>query len=163
MEPPSFRKSRQRQVILDALSEMKSHPTALELFARVGEIDPQIGQATVYRNLRILKAQGEITELSFGPGAKRYDRNLTRHDHFTCRHCGKIEDIYPNLPNLHSLTGGLVADGYQVDQWRVEAFGICRDCAEKTKPTKPHRSAVNKQTKNGGKNDGKTIKRNQNA
>ncbi|WDT76505.1 MAG: transcriptional repressor [Candidatus Manganitrophus sp.] len=129
---PSFRKSRQRQIILDTLSDMRTHPTAQEIFARVREIDSQVGQATVYRNLRILKEQGEIIELSFGTGEKRYDRNVSRHEHFTCRRCGKIEDIYPNY---RSLTGSLSEKGFQIDEWRIEAFGICRGCIE---PNQPH-------------------------
>ncbi len=122
-------------MILDTLSSLRTHPTAQEIFARVREIDSQVGQATVYRNLRILKKQGEIIELSFGPGAKRYDRNVARHEHFTCRRCGNIEDIYPNY---RSLTGTLSEKGYQVDEWKIEAFGICRGCIEKTQSTKPH-------------------------
>ncbi|MBI3805117.1 MAG: transcriptional repressor [Nitrospirae bacterium] len=112
-------------MILETLSEMKTHPTAQEIFSKVRESEPGIGQATVYRNLRILKAQGEIIELSFGPGAKRYDRNIDRHEHFTCRRCGKIDDIYPNY---RSLTGSLLEKGYQVDEWKIEAFGRCRGC-----------------------------------
>lgn len=107
---------------------MKAHPTAQEVFNRVREIDPELGQATVYRNLRILEAQGAIIEVSFGPGAKRYDRNVTRHEHFTCHACGKIEDIYPNY---HSLTGSLHKKGYQIDEWRIAAFGVCRGCVKK--------------------------------
>jgi len=126
-------------MILETLSEMKTHPTAQELFARVREIDTHLGQATIYRNLRILKEQGEIIELSFGPGAKRYDRNIARHEHFTCRRCGKIEDIYPNY---RSLTGSLSEKGYQVDEWRIEAFGLCQGCTEKTKPTDRNETAV---------------------
>lgn len=131
-----FRKSRQRQMILETLSGMKTHPTAQEIFSKVREIDPGVGQATVYRNLRILKEQGEIVELSFGPGAKRYDQNVSRHEHFTCRRCGKTDDIYPNY---RSLTGSLLEKGYQVDEWKIEAFGICRGCVKtkKTDRTKP--------------------------
>ena len=127
---PLFRKSKQRKIILGALSEMKTHPTAQELFARVRETDPEVGQATVYRNLRILKEQGEIIELSFGSGARRYDRNVARHEHFTCRQCGTIEDIYPDT---RSLTGSLHKKGYRVDEMKIEAFGVCRKCAKKIK------------------------------
>lgn len=122
----AFRKSRQRQIILDLLSEMKNHPTAREIFAQVREM----GQATVYRNLRILKEQGEIIELSVGPGAKRYDRNIMRHEHFTCRACGRIEDIYPDY---RLLAKGVLQKGYQVEGWKIEAFGICRECRRKQK------------------------------
>jgi Fe2+ or Zn2+ uptake regulation protein len=129
----AFRKSKQRQMILDLLSDMKTHPTAQEIFARAREIEPELGQATVYRNLRILKEQGTILELSFGPGAKRYDHNMDRHEHFTCSRCGKIEDIYPNT---RSLIGSLSKEGYRVDEWRIEAFGVCQGCAQNRKPKK---------------------------
>lgn len=125
MSSHPFRKSRQRRIILDTLSGMKNHPTAQELFIEIRKIDREIGQATVYRNLRILKEQGEIVELDFGPGGRRYDRNVAQHEHFICRRCGKTEDIYPDYC---FLTEDLVRQGYQVDRWKIEAFGICRDC-----------------------------------
>lgn len=130
---PVFRKSKQREMILDVLSEMKSHPTAQEIFTHVRALDSELGQATVYRNLRILKEQGTIIELSFGPGAKRYDHNIDRHEHFTCNRCGKIEDIYPNT---RALVGGLTEKGYQVDSWRIEAFGVCQECGRGRKSKK---------------------------
>ena len=114
-------------MILDLVSEMKTHPTAQDIFTRARALDPELGQATVYRNLRILKEQGALIELSLGPGAKRYDRNIDRHEHFTCSRCGKIEDIYPNT---RSLIGSLFKKGYRVDQWRIEAFGVCQECVK---------------------------------
>lgn len=128
---PSFRKSRQRQIILDTLSDMRTHPTAQEIFARVREIDSQVGQATVYRNLRILKEQGEIIELSFEQA-----RNVTI-ETFPDTSILPADDVEKSkiFANYRSLTGSLSEKGFQIDEWRIEAFGICQGCIE---PNQPH-------------------------
>ena len=55
--------SRQRQMILSALKETKSHPTAQDIYEKVRERDSKISLGTVYRNLALLSKNGNISRI----------------------------------------------------------------------------------------------------
>ena len=56
------RLTKQRQLIYDITMTMY-HPNAEEVFKKVHEKYPEIGRATVYRNLTVLLEQGLLTKL----------------------------------------------------------------------------------------------------
>ena len=56
-------KTVQRKVIVDELRKLKCHPTADELYEVVRRKLPRISLGTVYRNLEVLSANGEIQSL----------------------------------------------------------------------------------------------------
>src|SRR5215510_9152154 len=53
---------------------------------------PRVSLATVYRNLRMLAAEGFLAERADEAGL-RFDGNTGRHDHFTCLACRRIFDV----------------------------------------------------------------------
>ena len=57
-EQKNHRLSRQRQVILQELRKVDTHPTADEVYDMVRKIMPRISLGTVYRNLELLCSQG---------------------------------------------------------------------------------------------------------
>ena len=59
------RKTRQREVILNELQKLKSHPTAVELYEIVRQILPKVSLGTVYRNLELHARHGYIQKLEF--------------------------------------------------------------------------------------------------
>src|SRR5512135_2658698 len=91
--PVKYRMTKQKRVILEVLKNTKSHPTADWVYDKVKKKIPNISLGTVYRNLNILKSQGEITELCYGKGFSRFDGNASHHYHFTCEQCGRILDV----------------------------------------------------------------------
>src|SRR6266851_3125600 len=80
-----------RRVVLDVVRATESHPTAEWVHRMVRRRLPRVSLGTVYRNLRVLVAEGLVKELS-GPHA-RFDGNLSEHHHFTCLACGRISDV----------------------------------------------------------------------
>ncbi len=132
---PQQRRTRQRQVILEELKKLESHPTAAALYEIVRQRVPKISLGTVYRNLELLARTGAIRKLEFAGGEARFDGNVTRHDHLRCVRCGRVDDIQG--PPL-DLTGGHANDwrNYRILGHRVEVFGICPQCrAEQTSTT----------------------------
>lgn len=125
----SQRNTKQRQVILEELQKLKSHPTAVVLYEIVRRRLPRISLGTVYRNLDLLTRTETIQKLEFGGQEARFDGNRARHDHVRCVKCGKVDDIH--LPQL-DLLGGTTNDfnGYNVLGHRVEFFGLCPQCKE---------------------------------
>jgi Fe2+ or Zn2+ uptake regulation protein len=90
---------------------------------------PRVSLGTVYRNLRLLVAQGLVKELP-GPHA-RFDGNLTEHHHFTCLGCGRISDVQGTAtePQSRALCGRVAAQsGFRVTHHRIEFYGRCPDC-----------------------------------
>lgn len=85
--------SRQRESIKEYLYNTKEHPTADNIYIKIREKYPNISLGTVYRNLNLLVAQGEIIKLSTGDGSDRFDGNPLPHYHFVCTECSCIQDL----------------------------------------------------------------------
>ncbi|MFQ5853689.1 MAG: transcriptional repressor, partial [Candidatus Binatia bacterium] len=75
-----MRRSRPREVILEELRKVKTHPRGDELFETVRRRLPRISLGTIYRNLALFHRQGLVLELSCG-NFNRYDGNTTPHHH----------------------------------------------------------------------------------
>jgi Fur family ferric uptake transcriptional regulator len=121
------RTSKQRQVILDELRRVDSHPTADEVFLLVRQKMPRISLGTVYRNLEILADQGLIMRLDGGPGSRRFDGRLERHYHVRCLHCQRVTDL-PALPVMVPEEAAAAVTDFQVIGHSLEFLGICPEC-----------------------------------
>lgn len=86
--------SRQRDALLNALADRTDHPSAETLYQELREVEPKISLGTVYRNLALLAENGDILKLTGGDDKSHYDGNIKPHDHFWCRSCGKLTDIF---------------------------------------------------------------------
>ena len=76
--------------------------------------DNSIGQATVYRTLKLLNESGLIEPLDFADGVTRYEPSYgeEHHDHLICERCGRnieildktIENRQEELAAKHGFT-----------------------------------------------------------
>lgn len=122
-----LRITKQRQVILDELCGVTSHPTADDLYNMVRKRLPKISLGTVYRNLEIMADCGIIQKLDIGGTQKRFDGNATVHYHVRCGQCGRVDDI--DLPpdfNLEKVASKLTP--FTILRHRLEFTGICPGC-----------------------------------
>ena len=89
---------------------------------------PRVSLGTVYRNLRLLVAEGLVKELP-GPHA-RFDGNLSEHHHFTClAAAGSATSGADTDPHSRALCGRVAAQsGGTVTHHRIEFFGRCPEC-----------------------------------
>lgn len=124
-----LRMTRQRRVILEELRKENIHPTADALYAIVRKRLPRISLGTVYRNLEILTALGEIQTLEMSGSQKRYDGVPNRHYHIRCMHCGRVDDapIAPMNQLENELYGATV---YTIMGHRLEFMGLCPECSQ---------------------------------
>ena len=118
-----------RRVVLEVVRGTDAHPTAEHVHRLARRRLPRVSLGTVYRNLRLLVAEGLVQELP-GPHA-RFDGNISDHHHFTCVGCGRITDIAGALtaPHAQALCGRVAArSGVSVTHHRIEFYGRCVDC-----------------------------------
>src|SRR3990172_9046131 len=91
------RMTKQREVILDMLRGVRTHPTAAEMYDLVRENLPHIGLATVYRSLELLADAGLARRIASSGREMRFDADLTDHQHMRCRECGRLFDLPMSL------------------------------------------------------------------
>lgn len=124
---PMIRLTTQRQIILEELAKVKTHPTASELYDMVRRRLPRIGLGTVYRNLELMADNGMILKLEVGGTQKRFDATTAPHYHIRCSCCGKVDDMdVPVIDNL--VKSAAESSSYQILGHHVEFLGICLDC-----------------------------------
>lgn len=127
-----MRLTTQRQIILEELSKVKTHPTASELYDMVRKRLPRIGLGTVYRNLELMAENGMILKLEVGGTQKRFDATTDNHYHIRCSGCGKVDDI--DTPVMEELVREAAdATSYEVIGHHVEFSGQCPACQKKSK------------------------------
>ena len=131
-----------RRVVLEVLRGTGSHPTAEWVHRVVRRRLPRVSLGTVYRNLRLLVAEGLAAEIP-GPHA-RFDANMEAHHHFTCLGCGRILDVDGPLaePHAEALRGRVAArTGLAITHHCIEFFGRCPQCrSAKARPHRPRRT-----------------------
>lgn len=133
-ELASMRLTTQRQVILEELLKVTSHPTANEVYDMVRKRLPRIGLGTVYRNLELMAGTGMILKLEVGGTQKRFDATITPHYHVRCMGCGKVDDIrIPVQEDINKVAAQ--ACHYQILGHHIEFTGLCSNCAKSRQKT----------------------------
>ena len=125
-----LRMTHQREIILAELKKTTSHPTADELYEKVKKQLPRISLATVYRNLEILSAAGMIRKLEISGRQKRFDWELTEHNHIYCVQCHRVDNIELERKYVQPLHTAQ-RKGYDITGCRVEFYGLCPQCINK--------------------------------
>ncbi|HSV74901.1 MAG TPA: transcriptional repressor [Chthonomonadales bacterium] len=132
-----MRVTRQREAVLEALCELRCHPTAEEVHARVRQRLPHVSLGTVYRILASLVADGTAASLSLIDGPRRYDLPGEVHHHLVCSRCGAIDDV-PDVVAAEARDAVERATGYAVESLRLKWVGVCPTCrAAGSAPTRP--------------------------
>jgi Fur family transcriptional regulator, peroxide stress response regulator len=131
------RLTRPRRIILDVVRASDAHPSAAAVYRQVRRRLPRVSLATVYRNLRMLAAEGLLSERA-GVAGMRFDGNTAVHDHFTCVACGRICDV-PALAPPRVRARVASRTGFEVLSQRIEFYGRCGACRRVAGPTRARR------------------------
>jgi len=129
---PFKRNTRQREVILEELRRLTSHPTATGLYEIVRRRLPKVSLGTVYRNLELMARMGIVQKLEYSGNEARFDGNPDRHDHVRCIRCGRVDDIGAESLKLSDVDHG-DCNGYEILGHRLELLGICPQCKTPTR------------------------------
>ncbi|MDR2888891.1 MAG: transcriptional repressor [Lachnospiraceae bacterium] len=147
--------SRQRETIKEFLLSREDHPTADIVYLNVRRSYPRISLGTVYRNLNLLAAIGDISRICIGDSVDRYEANTAAHCHFICQTCGQIFDLNTGMNEtvLGTVNAGAKDAGAKdagakdvgakdvgnkdeyiigtIDHWVALFYGQCRNCIKK--------------------------------
>ncbi len=113
------RMTRQRQVVLDVVRRLDTHPTADEVYDHVRRRLPRVSLATVYRNLETLSGQGLIHKIGHCDIQMRFEADLHPHLHLRCIDCGDLRDAPINpcgeLDRAVKAMGASKVFGYRLE------------------------------------------------
>ena len=124
-----LRNTRQREVILDAFLSADKHITVEELFNMIKKKNPEIGYATVHRNLGLFGECGLADEIKIGKQKTRYEQKIGQehHDHLVCLKCGRFIEVRDE--RIEKLQDKLAeANDFLPQKHKLEIYGLCKKC-----------------------------------
>lgn len=137
----SRKSTRQRSAIQAALEQEQRPLLPAEILSLAQQSIPELGLATVYRNLKILLESGEIQSVELPGEAPRYElADRGHHHHFQCRQCQQVFDI----PGCPADIEGIAPAGFAVEHHDLTLYGVCAACnggaAVKRSPKHKHKT-----------------------
>ncbi len=122
-----LRVTNQRRAIARAFFESEGHPNIDELYTRIRAQHPRIGQATVYRTLKLLVESGLAEQSRFGDGTTRYEAHHVgeHHDHLICTDCGYILEFRND--EIERLQDQIASEhGFGVTDHKMVIYATCK-------------------------------------
>jgi Fur family ferric uptake transcriptional regulator len=124
-----LRSTRQRDIILDVFLSTHQHVSVEDLYLKVKASTPGIGQATVYRTLKLFAEAGLAREIHLHDGQTRYEHVLAgeHHDHLVCTGCDAIIEF--ENETIEKLQDEIAArHGFMIRSHKLEIYGLCSIC-----------------------------------
>jgi Fur family ferric uptake transcriptional regulator len=91
-----LRRTKQRDVIVEAAFATDDHFKAEELLDKARKLDSTVSRATVYRTLTLLVECGLLREVDLGRDQTYYDPNFLdkpQHNHLICLDCDRVVEF----------------------------------------------------------------------
>jgi Fur family peroxide stress response transcriptional regulator len=121
------RQTKQRGAILSLLRRGYYHLTADQIYDKVRKGIPSISKGTVYRNLKVLRELGLVSELNLNDTVSRFEAKRDGHYHFRCERCGRVFDV--DEPIDEELDRRIAErTGFKISYHQLEFRGLCHDC-----------------------------------
>jgi Fe2+ or Zn2+ uptake regulation protein len=127
----TYRRSKQRERILELLRATQVHPTADWLYAQLKKEFPNLSLGTIYRNLSILYEQGMISKINYGGTFDRFEAKVDPHYHLICENCGRILDFAMPIDEELNARAKALTD-FTIQRHKIEFYGLCTQCKMKS-------------------------------
>lgn len=128
----------QRLLVLEVLADHRDkHMTAEDIYELVKEDYPEIGLATIYRTVQLLREMQLVDRINLDDGCLRYEisdmfdgETKHHHHHLICKTCGKVvpfeEDLLDELERLVEQE-----TGFHVSDHELKFYGQCQECRKR--------------------------------
>ena len=123
-----FRMTRQREIILQELRKVTTHPSADEIYSMVRKVMPKISIGTVYRNLELLFQRGYVAKIEISGNQMRFDGNPQKHFHVSCIECSRIDDLGKDVVKRIDFDSDQIGD-FNIIGYTLHFNGICKQCS----------------------------------
>ncbi|MCK5563953.1 MAG: transcriptional repressor [Planctomycetes bacterium] len=117
----------QRRAVYKALIESKEHPSADMIFRKVRADLGEISLDTVNRTLLTLSEIGAAFTVEGSGDAKRFDGNLSPHQHFKCLKCKSVIDFHHKDFDDIKIPKD-ICKNYKILRKSVYLEGFCDKC-----------------------------------
>ena len=126
-----YKRSKQRDRILELLRETEVHPTADWLYQKLKDEMPSLSMGTVYRNLSILIEQNLVQRLPLGSTHDRFEAKKMPHYHLVCEECGSVQDFeMPVYSEINHQAQQM--SSFNISSHRIDFFGLCEKCQKES-------------------------------
>ena len=120
------RTTAQRKAIHHVLEDSGRPLSPPEIFSAARSLAPGLGMATVYRTIKRLIDDGNISLVELPGEAPRYERaGMRHHHHFRCNACNKVYDLVGCSSEFKEIT----PKGFALEGHELYLFGRCEACA----------------------------------
>lgn len=119
------RSTKQKQVVSKVIKEA-DRPLTIQEVLDYGKIHlPNLGVATVYREINRLCEIEELKAVNIPGDPLRYEILKHHHHHFKCTECDKVYEIEGCIKEIKKL----VPKGFKSMSHEITFYGSCRACA----------------------------------
>ncbi len=103
--------------------------TAADLLIEAKKRGLRANKTTAYRFLANATKLGEVSEVDFGDGVKRYEHTHgAHHHHVVCTQCDTVAEVEIESELVRLSRAIALASGFSVEKHQVEFFGRCPSC-----------------------------------
>ena len=124
-----------RRLLIEFLTEEENkHLTPEEIYEKLNPDHPNLGIATVYRNLQNFENLGIVQRLSLGDGIARYElaeleKDVHQHHHLVCIECGRLIEVKGDL--LGELEKKIeTLYNFEILDHDLKFYGYCNKCQD---------------------------------
>ena len=125
--PACMERSTRQRTAIRAVIEAAGRPLSPQEMLEAAQAEvPALSLATVYRNLKTLVDEGDITAVTLPGDSPRYEpAQHAHHHHFQCTSCKRVFDVHDCPGDLARLA----PKGFTVESHELTLYGRCDACA----------------------------------
>ncbi|MEM7781363.1 MAG: transcriptional repressor [Pseudomonadota bacterium] len=129
----------QRRLVCEAIERSSDHPTAQQIYERVGRFDLKLSAGSVYRTLRLLEDLGLVVKHDFRGAASRFELATDEsHDHLIDTRSGKVIEFHD--PEIDAIKRRIaIRYGFDLEGHTFELYGHPTDQPDRRSNSSPSR------------------------
>lgn len=127
-----LKQTTQRNTIVQQFLSMDKHVDIESLHLTLRERGENIGLATIYRTMNLLRGAGLVEQHNFSDNKSTFEvlHPHKHHDHLVCLICGQVQEFVH--PQIEALQESVAKErGFRLLDHRMDLFGYCSECNAK--------------------------------